>query len=83
MRKEIYACDACKREFGNAPHINVKSGQVCISYINPNGEWRSASISAKCREYHFCTCQCLAEWLNPKVIETLDKVMPPKEANNG
>jgi hypothetical protein len=77
MRLETYVCDACKREFGNGSHINVKSGQVCVSYINPNGEWRSAAINAKCREYHFCNCQCMAEWLAPKVSETLAKVSAP------
>lgn len=77
MRKETYLCDSCGREFGSQAHINVKNAQVFISHQHQvHHGWRSAPISAKCGEYHFCNCQCVAEWLNPKVKEVLAKLLP-------
>ena len=76
MRKETYICDACGSEFGSQAHINVKNAQVFISHQNQRKEWKSTSLEAKCREYHFCNCQCVAEWLNPKVKEVLAKLLP-------
>lgn len=76
MRKETYLCDACGVEFGSMSHINIKNAQGYLSYLNNVGEWRQVALNAKCREYHFCNCQCLAEWMNPKVKEAIDKTKP-------
>lgn len=76
MRVETYACDGCKRVFGKEPHLNIKNAQVYISALNAKGDWKSNAITGTvCREYHFCNCQCLAEWLNPKVKDAIDKII--------
>ena len=84
MRKETYLCDACGREFGSQAHINVKNAQVFISHQLSaiNKSWHSTPLNnndgfpIRCGEYHFCNCQCVAEWLNPKVKEVLAKLLP-------
>jgi len=80
VRKETYLCDACGQEFGSQAHINVKNAQLYISHQNSKNVWHSAPLNnVRCGEYHFCNCQCVAEWLNPKVKEVLAKILPKEE----
>lgn len=62
-RKVEYFCDACSTSFGEMNHINVKNSDVRLSYPTQTGHWAQKKIPAACKEYHFCTVNCLRDWL--------------------
>lgn len=77
MRKTIYYCDACHKEFGNEEHLNIKNGQVFISYMNTLGNWSQRKLKMTCSEYHFCGSECLKIWLDG-IIKASEVKYDPK-----
>jgi hypothetical protein len=85
MRKYEYLCDWCKRAFGDQLHINVKNGDIRISFMSKNGHWSQDRVPIKCSEYHFCNSECLNNWMNERIekaiINTEEKIIN-KESKN-
>ena len=65
-RKVEYLCDDCGKLFGSNPHINIKNGDIRISYINEflpgGGRWLQKKFALPCQEYHFCDGVCLGRF---------------------
>lgn len=66
-RKVEYYCDECDSVFGDSAHINIKNGDIRMSYRNRNmpggARWLQKKFSIPCHEYHFCDNICLSNWL--------------------
>lgn len=75
-RRVEYLCDQCKRVFGDAPHINVKNGDIRISYINAKQNWVQNRFPIQCKEYHFCDMTCLERFLHEKFCEAMAGTQP-------
>lgn len=90
-RKVEYYCDECKSLFGDAPHINIKSGDIRLSYLNPampgGARWVQKRFVVPNHELHFCNGECLGKFFAAhyndlkKKIEDIINKEPPEPAS--
>lgn len=82
MRKVVYECDHCEKEFGNKKHLSIKLGSYS-GWVGRNGPrgiglgilmgddlgvWAHiAPIEAGI--YHFCNGKCLAQFFKKQCQE--------------
>lgn len=79
-RRHIYYCDNCKKDFGNLIHLNVKNGQIGISYPQSPDEkdptksiWNQKMVGCDGNEKHFCNGKCLGEYIDKKVSNLIER----------
>lgn len=80
-RRYIYFCDTCGSDFKNDIHLNIKAGQLAISYpckideADPTkSEWKQRNVLLPCQEYHFCNDLCVASFVKNKVNDLIKKL---------
>jgi len=67
MRRIIYTCDHCEKEFGENTHINVKQLQIAVSQLAEGSfnQWVTKHIQRKNNgEMHFCGKECFKKYIN-------------------
>ena len=68
-RKTTYYCDVTGEEFGNSPHINLKSINLNIAFQQTVGNWKTRKINLCNGELHFRDVSTFLDWLEPKIEE--------------
>jgi hypothetical protein len=77
-RRVEYLCDACGRLFGDQTHLNIKNGDLRVSYKNANGYWAQKKSAIPCSEFHFCNEECLHIWLGGYIGKAMEASQPPQ-----
>lgn len=87
-RRYIYFCDNCGNDFKNDIHLNIKGGQLAISYPSKINEedptktvWGQKNVPMGCQEYHFCNDVCLGSFIQKKTIDLIGKLMLVDQLN--
>lgn len=75
MRRYVYLCDSCQRQFGNDSHINIKQAQAFVSFIGATGDWQQRNLFKQCnKELHFCDSDCMFRFFKARIIKEGDKI---------
>lgn len=86
-RKVEYFCDECEKVFGDNTHINIKTGDIRMSYRNENmpggARWVQKKLPLQCRELHFCDGVCLGNYFMKVYDKLLISINKDVQTNQG